>query len=88
MAKILSTRTLRLLHSVLNRSVRHAQARDKVKRNVVMLCEIPTGRPGRHRRHSPSNRPKLYSPPPTGPPCALTSCSPCSSVLGPRNYEP
>jgi integrase len=47
MAKILSTRTLRLLHSVLNRSVRHAQARDKVKRNVVMLCEIPTGRPGR-----------------------------------------
>lgn len=47
LAKTLSTRTLRLLHSVLNRSVRHAQARDKVKRNVVMLCEIPTGQPGR-----------------------------------------
>jgi integrase len=47
MASTLSTRTLRLLHSILNRSVRHAQARDKVKRNVVMLCEIPTGRPGR-----------------------------------------
>ncbi len=47
MAKILSTRTLRLLHSILNRSVRHAQARDNVKRNVVMLCEIPTGQPGR-----------------------------------------
>lgn len=46
-AKVLSTRTLRLLHSILNRSVRHAQARDKVKRNVVMLCEIPTGQPGR-----------------------------------------
>jgi integrase len=46
-AETLSTRTLRLLHSILNRSVRHAQARDKVKRNVVMLCEIPTGRPGR-----------------------------------------
>jgi integrase len=47
MAKILSTRTLRLLHSILNRSVRHAQARDNVKRNVVMLCEIPIGQPGR-----------------------------------------
>jgi integrase len=47
MAKTLSTRTLRLLHSILNRSVRHAQARDRVKRNVVMLCEIPTGQPGR-----------------------------------------
>jgi len=47
MATTLSTRTLRLLHSLLNRSVRHAQARDKVKRNVVMLCEIPTGQSGR-----------------------------------------
>ncbi len=47
MASTLSTRTLRLLHSILNRSVRHAQARDKVKRNVVMLCEIPTGQVGR-----------------------------------------
>jgi integrase len=46
-ATTLSTRTPRLLHSILNRSVRHAQARDKVKRNVVMLCEIPTGQPGR-----------------------------------------
>ncbi|MCP2330731.1 site-specific integrase [Actinoalloteichus caeruleus] len=43
----LSTRTLRLLHSILSRSVRHAQARDKVARNVVNLCDIPGGRPGR-----------------------------------------
>ena len=42
-----STRTLRLLHSILARSIRHAQARDKVKRNVVMLCDVPTGQPGR-----------------------------------------
>jgi integrase len=47
MAETLSTRTLRLLHSILNRSVRHAQARAPLQRNVVMLCEIPTGRPGR-----------------------------------------
>src|SRR5262249_31105487 len=46
MARTLSTRTLRLLHSILNRSVRHAQARDKVNRNVVILCEIPAGQPG------------------------------------------
>jgi integrase len=43
----LSTRTLRLLHSILNRSVRMAQKRDKVKRNVVQLCEVPIGQVGR-----------------------------------------
>ena len=42
-----STRTLRLLHSILNRAVVRAMARDKVKRNVVMLCGIPTGQDGR-----------------------------------------
>ncbi|WP_223839399.1 site-specific integrase [Saccharopolyspora pogona] len=46
-ARVLSTRTLRMLHSILNRAVRHAQARDKVKRNVVGLCDVPTGREGR-----------------------------------------
>ena len=46
-AKACSTRTLRLLYSVLSRSVKHAQARDKVKRNVVLLCDVPTGRQGR-----------------------------------------
>lgn len=42
-----STRTLRLLHSILARSIRHAQARDKVKRNVALLSDVPAGRPGR-----------------------------------------
>lgn len=46
-AKELSTRTLRILHSCLNRSVKRAMARDKVKRNVVDLCSVPTGQPGR-----------------------------------------
>jgi integrase len=45
-----STRTLRLLHSILARSIRHAQARDKVKRNVALLCDVPTGRPGRRSK--------------------------------------
>ena len=42
-----STRTLRLMHSLLNRAMRHAMARDKVKRNVVSLCDVPTGLQGR-----------------------------------------
>ncbi|WP_412518123.1 site-specific integrase [Actinomadura madurae] len=46
-AKEVSTRTLQELRSILKRSVARAQARDKVKRNVVLLCELPNGRPGR-----------------------------------------
>ncbi|GAA4578648.1 hypothetical protein GCM10023176_54980 [Micromonospora coerulea] len=46
-AQHLSTRTLRLLHSLLNRAVNRAMARDKVKRNVVALCAVPNGRGGR-----------------------------------------
>jgi len=42
-----STRTLRLMHSILNRAVIHAMARDKVRRNVVELSEVPTGTTGR-----------------------------------------
>lgn len=43
----LSTSSLRKLHSALNRSIKRAMARDKVKRNVVGLCSIPEGRQGR-----------------------------------------
>lgn len=39
-----STRTLRLMHSLLSRVITRAMARDKVKRNVVALCTVPTGR--------------------------------------------
>jgi integrase len=46
-AKTLSTDTLRQLRSILKRAVSRAQARDKVKRNVVMLCDVPTGQRGR-----------------------------------------
>ena len=46
-AKSLSTRTLQSLHSCLNRSVKRAMARDKVKRNVVSLCSVPKGQDGR-----------------------------------------
>jgi integrase len=46
-ATILSTSTLGNLYSILNRAVSRAMARDKVKRNVVPLCAIPKGQPGR-----------------------------------------
>ncbi|NUT23806.1 MAG: tyrosine-type recombinase/integrase [Hamadaea sp.] len=47
-ARTLSTRTLRIVLSLLNRSVMRAMARDKVKRNVVALCSVPKGqKPGR-----------------------------------------
>jgi integrase len=46
-AKALSTRTLREIHSILSRAIRRAQGREKVRRNVVLLCDVPTGQPGR-----------------------------------------
>jgi integrase len=46
-AQRLSTSSLRSLYGCLNRSVRRAMARDLVRRNVVELVGVPTGRPGR-----------------------------------------
>jgi integrase len=46
-SKTLSTRSLQAIHSCLNRAIRRAMARDKVKRNVAALCSIPQGRRGR-----------------------------------------
>jgi len=46
-SRTLSTRTLQQIHSCLNRSIKRAMARDKVKRNVVALCSAPSGQAGR-----------------------------------------
>ena len=46
-AEELSTRTLRLIHQILERTIRHAQARDKVRRNVASLILVPDGQEGR-----------------------------------------
>jgi integrase len=43
----LSTSSLRSVRSVLKRAIDRAQARDKVRRNVVLLSETPEGRTGR-----------------------------------------
>ncbi len=44
---VMSTRTLRLVHGLLNRAAKRALARDLIARNVVELATIPEGRPGR-----------------------------------------
>ncbi|WP_344266249.1 tyrosine-type recombinase/integrase [Actinomadura napierensis] len=46
-AERLSTDTVRQIRSILKRAVTRAQKRDKVKRNVVLLCDVPQGRVGR-----------------------------------------
>jgi integrase len=46
-AQTLSTATLQKLHSCLNRAIKRAIARDKVRRNVVALCTVPQGQSGR-----------------------------------------
>lgn len=47
LAPSLSTRSLRLVHQILERSIRHAQASDLVGRNVASLVTAPAGRAGR-----------------------------------------
>lgn len=46
-AEVLSTSTLQRVRSLLSQVISRAQARDKVKRNVVLLCPCPIGRGGR-----------------------------------------
>jgi response regulator of citrate/malate metabolism len=46
-AKTLSSDTLHRLLSILRQSIRRAQARDLVKRNVALLCDVPRGTAGR-----------------------------------------
>ena len=49
-AEELTTRTLRLVHQILERSIRQAHARDKVRRNVASLADVPEGRKDGHPR--------------------------------------
>ena len=46
-SETLSTDTLHRLLSILRRSIRRAQARELVRRNVALLCEAPRGTGGR-----------------------------------------
>src|SRR5438874_2325710 len=46
----LSTRSLRLVHQIIERAIRHAQAADLVGRNVASLVAAPEGKRGRPSR--------------------------------------
>ena len=50
LADMSGSRSLRLVHQILERSFRHAQASDLVGRNVASLVATPAGRPGRPSR--------------------------------------
>jgi integrase len=43
-SEYLTTRTLQAIHSIVRRAIRHAQARDKVMRNVAGLVDTPKGK--------------------------------------------
>src|SRR5215475_5492300 len=45
-----ATRTLAMAHAGLARAIRHAEASDKVRRNVAALVDSPSGRQGRPSR--------------------------------------
>jgi integrase len=47
LSPVLSARSLRLVHQILERAIRHAQASDLVSRNVASLVTAPAGRTGR-----------------------------------------
>jgi hypothetical protein len=46
-AKVLSTSTLQRISECLERAIDRPMAPDKAKRNVVKLCGVPAGQPGR-----------------------------------------
>ncbi|MFH9070243.1 site-specific integrase [Streptomyces alboflavus] len=46
-AEVLATRSLRMVRSILRRSIAHAQRRGRAVQNVADLVELPEGRPGR-----------------------------------------
>ncbi|MFC8257455.1 tyrosine recombinase XerC [Streptomyces sp. NPDC057291] len=46
-ATVLATQSLRMVHSILRRSISHGQRRNKVVRNVAELVQVPEGRSGR-----------------------------------------
>lgn len=61
-APTLSTRSLQAVHFCLNRAVKRAMARDKVKRNVVELCSVPRGQAGRRAAAAPAHRGVAFGP--------------------------
>lgn len=49
-AEVLATKSLQMVHSILRRSISHAQRRGRAVRNVAELVDVPEGKPGRPSR--------------------------------------
>jgi hypothetical protein len=80
-AGTLSTRNVREI-----RAIARAQASDKVKRNVMLLCNTPGARPETgESAHPRSGRKRCWPRRRTAPPSAPTSCRGCSPEPAPRN---
>jgi hypothetical protein len=52
-----ATRTVAMTHAGLTRAIRHAEANDKMRRNVATLVDTPTGQEGRLQSRSHSGKP-------------------------------
>ena len=82
----LSTDTLRRLLSILRQSIRRAQARDLVKRNVALLCYLPKGQPGRPSKSlTREQAERLLRAAGDNPTMNAYVVVPCSLVPEPRN---
>ena len=85
-AKTLSTDTLHRLLSILRQSIRRAQARDLVKRNVALLCDVPRGTAGRPSKSlTLTQAADLLTESQRHPACMPTLWCPCSPAHGPRS---
>ncbi|MFD0533200.1 hypothetical protein ACFQY7_04820 [Actinomadura luteofluorescens] len=73
----LSTRSLRLVHAILKRAIRQAQARDMIMRNVAELVKTPRARPEGRAGLSPLSRPGPCWKRPSHLDCTPTSWSAC-----------
>jgi response regulator of citrate/malate metabolism len=85
-SKTLSTDTLHRLLSILRQSIRRAQARDLVKRNVALLCDVPRGTAGRPSKALTLAQPRICSRLPGNTrPCTPTLWFRCSQARERRN---
>ncbi len=83
--KELSTSTLKRVYECLSRAVNRAMARDHVNRNVVALCEVPNGKPGRPSKSLNFNQAKALLEAATG--TRLDAYIVLSLLLGARTEE-
>lgn len=81
----LSTRSLRLVHQIIERAIRHAQAADLVGRNVASLIAAPEGKKGRPSRSLTLDQAAAVLTAAEDSPLHAYVVCPCWPACGPRN---